>query len=162
MNKNVIIKLVVLFFISMSLNACLGLGLQESSSEDPLGSSHARGWSIFPSHENAESRARANFRNSQAEINYAVAAQIREGKINEVLKVGYFKNTGTKNPIYLEHPDHHEEIKVEPNSHKIIYTKKIPKSIWVKVRKRKRKSNIYPTNKEFRGVKLDYGADIKG
>lgn len=75
MKKNIVF-VIAIGFIALSLQGCVGYGLQQSRTEDDLGYSQSRGWTIFPSYETAEERAHANRINAEADYTRAMASRL--------------------------------------------------------------------------------------
>ena len=169
MKKNIFFQIGMLFFLLIFTSSCVGWGRQYSISHfDYKGpdQSYSRkteqdGWTFFPRVETALGDSKAAINYSVANRNNAIAERIRQGKALDMLKTGAFHNVGSSS-IYVENPDTHEKIVVAPSQYVIIYTKKIPRHIKAIIGGKEYEERVYSTDKEIRGIQLDYGADLKG
>lgn len=87
MKKNIVF-VIAIGFIALSLQGCVGYGLQQSRTEDDLGYSQSRGWTIFPRYETAEERAHANRINAEADYTKALASRLENNNYSKTAQTG--------------------------------------------------------------------------
>ncbi len=168
MKKNIFQIGGLFFFLLIFLNSCstIGMGKVESHSQDDLGSSSSRGWTLFLPYEGAESRARANRTNAEADYTRALASRLEnnnyssnQSKDNQAIYRFVAQNvTGKFASVY--HPGYHRYIPLNPGtrSHTLIELSYIPDRIYFKNAKGRIKSLKPPLKKmEYKKQDPIYG-----
>ncbi len=102
---------------------------------------------------------------SQAQINSAVAEQIRSGHVGEFAgeHTGVIINLETSQSFYFYHPNKNTMIKIQPKGCRFIKSPDIPDRIFGKFACEEgiEEFKIYKKSKVYDSIKIDFGCRVK-
>ncbi len=102
---------------------------------------------------------------SEAQINMAVAEQIRSGHVGEFAgeHIGVIINLETSKNFYFYHPTRDGMIEVKPGSCKFIRSSCIPDRIFGRFdcQNSMKECKVYEKSSTYNGVEVDYGFQVK-
>lgn len=155
---------------SLILTSC-GIKKYNIGYEGENGYKNEGGFSLFSPPESANSLAKAELLVSQAQINKAIADQIRNNNgqavtLNSSLAgdyVGIFANDNVVKTAYMQHPYMSQIIEIPPGkSTSPIFSHAIPKYIMVRFSNQNQfsKYRVFANPTIYNGIKVDYGARV--
>lgn len=157
-----LLSLVVIFLISSGCAGYRNAHLQETAD----GIKHSdTNISILEPSVYPTDMARAKEILSQAEINKAMAEQIKGGQTAQFAGryTGIVVNQDIKRRFYFHHPDRNSVLQIDPGGYRAIRTGDIPRYIhgWFDGEDEAERYRIYDRKKKYNGIETDFGARVQ-
>ena len=109
--------------------------------------------------------ARAKEILSQAEINKAMAEQIKSGQAAQFAGryTGVIVNQDIKRRFHFQHPNRSSILQIDPGGYRAIRTGDIPRYIhgWFDGEEESDRYRIYEKKKNYNGIETDFGARVQ-